>query len=161
MFSISNLSPVQPIWTFPELVRLPPFTRPISSQHLTVRSHLSSLTARRPREPSYTKTPLSLAWSNDPYVRSPVNSHSLQSPISSHGAFFGTGDLDRSPSVNPTFQRLKFDIAQTLDKRHQDARHTYCSREQYILVEYTSRRRWNMGFDAGHVPAAQFDGREL
>lgn len=77
----------------------------------------------------------------------------------SHGAYFGSGDRERSPSVNPTFQ-IEDHLAHG-DNLHNVRLGTCRCWEQHVRLEYTSRGRWHLGFGAGHIPAAQSNGCEF
>lgn len=126
--------------------------------------HSSAFTAgRRSTEPSSVKRLQCQQFCSDTKIHTSGRlsfSILIESPIPSHGAFFGSGDPNRSPAVTPTFQR--FAIARDLEKRRHNVRlGTHCSWEQHILVEYTSCGGWNMGLAARYVPAAQFNGSEF
>ena len=86
--------------------------------------------------------------------------HSNESPIPSHGAFFGSGDLDRSPSIRPTFQ--SFTRARLSNACRQDGglRAHGCG-EQHLLIEHAPCGRRDMGLAARYVPAAQSHGIEF
>lgn len=82
--------------------------------------------------------------------------------LQAHGAFFGVGDLDRSPWWLPHSLVSQVAVAKGVAYGNHVVKFgPHASREQHVCLQYVACRRWNMGLGSRYVSSAQLDGCEL